>query len=144
MILPPAGYLADAAQICRDRRVLFIVDEVQSGFGRTGKLFAHQHENVQPDAMIVGKALSGGLYPVSAVLGSRDVLGVFNPGDHGSTFGGNPLACAIARAALDVIVKEKLVERSARMGRYFLECLQGVRAPSSARFAGAVCGSGSS
>ena len=128
-ILPPAGYLADAARICRDHRILFIVDEVQSGFGRTGKLFAHLHENVQPDVIIVGKALSGGLYPVSAVLGSRDVLGVFNPGDHGSTFGGNPLACAIARVALDVIVEEKLIERSALMGRHFLERLQAIRAP---------------
>ncbi len=120
IILPPAGFLEAAAGICRDRRVLLIADEIQSGLGRTGKLFAYQHEAVTPDAVIVGKALSGGFYPVSALLASREVLGVFDPGDHGSTFGGNPLACAIARASLRVIVEERLVERSAELGAYFL------------------------
>jgi ornithine--oxo-acid transaminase len=129
VIIPPAGYLAEAARICRERNVLFIVDEIQSGLGRTGKLFAYMHEDVRPDAIIVGKALAGGFYPVSGVLASRDVLGVFNPGDHGSTFGGNPLACAIARAALDVIVDERLPERAAELGGYFLQRLQAIKAP---------------
>jgi ornithine--oxo-acid transaminase len=104
--------------------VLLITDEIQSGLGRTGKLFAYEHENVRPDVVIVGKALSGGFYPVSAVLASKEVLGVFQPGDHGSTFGGNPLACAVARAALRVLVEEKLVERSAELGEYFLNKLK--------------------
>ncbi len=129
VIIPPAGYLAEAARICRRQNVLFIVDEIQSGLGRTGKLFAYMHEDVRPDAIIVGKALAGGFYPVSGVLASRDVLGVFNPGDHGSTFGGNPLACAIARAALDVIVDERLPERAAELGGYFLQRLQAIKAP---------------
>jgi len=120
VIVPPDGYLAAAARICREERVLFMADEIQSGLGRTGKLFACMHEDVHPDVLIIGKALSGGFYPVSAVLASREILGVFTPGDHGSTFGGNPLACAIACAALDVIVDEKLAERSARLGGYFL------------------------
>ncbi len=124
IIIPPDGYLTRAADICRAHRVLFIADEIQSGLGRAGRLFAHQHESVTPDAIIVGKALSGGLYPVSAVLASREVLGVFKPGDHGSTFGGNPLACAIARASLDVIVDEGLVKRSATLGAYFLDRLR--------------------
>jgi len=126
VVVPPAGYLADAARICRDRGVLFVADEIQSGLGRTGKLFACMHEDVTPDVLVLGKALSGGFYPVSAVLASREILGVFTPGDHGSTFGGNPLACAIARAALDVIVEEKLVDRSACLGSYFLSRLQSI------------------
>ena len=101
--------------------MLLIADEIQSGLGRTGKLFAYMHEGMQPDVLIVGKALSGGFYPVSAVLSSKEVLGVFKPGDHGSTFGGNPLGCAVARTALRVLVEEKLVERSAELGAYFLE-----------------------
>jgi ornithine--oxo-acid transaminase len=127
VIVPPGGYLAAAAQLCRKHHVLFMADEIQSGLGRTGTLFACMHEDVHPDVLIIGKALSGGFYPVSAVLASRDVLGVFGPGDHGSTFGGNPLACAVARAALDVIVEEKLVERSARLGAYLLSRLQSIR-----------------
>jgi ornithine--oxo-acid transaminase len=127
--IPPAGYLARAAAICRDRRVLFIVDEIQAGLGRAGRLFAHQHENVIPDAVVIGKALSGGFYPVSAVLARREVLAVFRPGDHGSTFGGNPLACAIARAALQVIEDERLAERSAELGTYLLARLRGLRSP---------------
>ena len=127
VIVPPDGYLAEAARVCREHRVLFMADEIQSGLGRTGKLFACMHEDVRPDVLIIGKALSGGFYPVSAVLASREVLGVFTPGDHGSTFGGNPLACAVARAALDVITEEKLVERSARLGAYLLSRLQSIR-----------------
>lgn len=129
IIIPPTGFLKAAAQICRDARVLLIADEIQSGLGRTGKLFAYQHEGITPDAVIIGKALSGGFYPISAVLASREVLGVFHPGDHGSTFGGNPLACAIARASLRVIVEERLVERSAELGEYFLSELKRRRLP---------------
>jgi ornithine--oxo-acid transaminase len=109
--------------------VLLIADEIQSGLGRAGKLFACEWENVRPDVAIIGKALSGGLYPVSAVLASREVLGVFKPGDHGSTFGGNPLACAVAREALRVIVDEKLCERSAELGEYFKGRLQRIESP---------------
>jgi len=129
IIIPPDGYLKRAEAICRKNRVLFIADEIQSGLGRAGALFAHQHEGVKPDAVIVGKALSGGLYPVSAVLATREVLGVFKPGDHGSTFGGNPLACAIARSALDVLVDEALVQRSAKLGAYFLNRLRTIDSP---------------
>jgi ornithine--oxo-acid transaminase len=127
IIVPPDGYLKAVAEICRENNVLLIVDEIQSGLGRTGKMFAHEHEGIKPDVVIVGKALSGGFYPVSAVLASREVLGVFQPGDHGSTFGGNPLACAVARAALRVIVEERLAERSAELGAYALERLKAMR-----------------
>jgi ornithine--oxo-acid transaminase len=129
IVIPPEGFLKEAADICKQNRVLFICDEIQSGLGRTGKLFAYMHEGVRPDAVIVGKALSGGFYPVSAVLASKEVLGVFGPGDHGSTFGGNPLACAVARAALRVLVDEKLFERSAELGAYFLAQLQTIQSP---------------
>jgi ornithine--oxo-acid transaminase len=129
ILVPPDGYLREVAAICRENNVLLMVDEIQSGLGRTGKLFAYMHEGVTPDVVIVGKALSGGFYPVSAVLSSREVLGVFGPGDHGSTFGGNPLACAIARAALRVIVDERLAERSAELGAYALRYLKGLRSP---------------
>jgi ornithine--oxo-acid transaminase len=129
IVIPPAGFLKEAAELCQQNRVLFIADEIQSGLGRTGKLFAYMHEGIRPDAVIVGKALSGGFYPVSAVLASKEVLGVFNPGDHGSTFGGNPLACAVARAALRVLVEEKLPECSAELGTYFLEKLRTLRSP---------------
>jgi len=129
IIIPPAGYLREAAELCRENRVLLMCDEIQSGLGRTGKLFACQHDGVKPDVLIVGKALSGGFYPVSAVLASKEVLEVFHPGDHGSTFGGNPLACAVARTALHVLVEEKMVENSALMGAYFLERLQNLRSP---------------
>jgi ornithine--oxo-acid transaminase len=124
IIIPPPGFLKEAAKICREQRVLLMVDEIQSGLGRTGKLFAYQHEGVKPDVIIVGKALSGGFYPVSAVLASKEILGVYKPGDHGSTFGGNPLGCAVARTALRVLVQEKLVERSAELGAYFLARLK--------------------
>jgi ornithine--oxo-acid transaminase len=127
IILPPDGFLREAAEICRENRVLLMADEIQSGLGRTGKLFAYMHEGIRPDVLIVGKALAGGFYPVSAVLASREILGVFQPGDHGSTFGGNPLACALARTALRILVEEKLVERSAELGEYFLARLKKVQ-----------------
>jgi ornithine--oxo-acid transaminase len=124
IIVPPDGYLREVAEICRENNVLLIVDEIQAGLGRTGKLFAYMHDEIVPDVVIVGKALSGGFYPVSAVLSSAAILGVYQPGDHGSTFGGNPLACAVARAALRVIVEEKLAERSAELGAYALDRLK--------------------
>jgi ornithine--oxo-acid transaminase len=127
--IPPPGYLKTTAETCRRSRVLLIADEIQAGLGRTGKLFAFEHEDIRPDAVIIGKALAGGFYPVSAVLASREVLGVFRPGDHGSTFGGNPLGCAVARAALRVLVEEKLIERSAELGAYFLDRLLAIRSP---------------
>jgi ornithine--oxo-acid transaminase len=117
---PPDGYLKKAAEICKQNNVLLITDEIQSGLGRAGTMFAAEHEGVRADMIIIGKALGGGFYPISAVLSSREILGVFRPGDHGSTFGGNPLACAVAREALRVIVEEKLVEKSAELGKYFL------------------------
>lgn len=127
IILPHDGYLRSCLEVCRDNDVLFVADEIQSGLGRTGKLFAFMHEDVRPDMVIIGKALSGGYYPVSAVLASREVLGVFRPGDHGSTFGGNPMACAIARAALRALVDERMIERSAQLGSYFLQKLKTLR-----------------
>lgn len=129
IIIPPQGYLKEAADICRLHNVLLMTDEIQSGLGRTGKLFAYMHEGITPDVLIVGKALAGGFYPVSAVLSSREILGLFQPGDHGSTFGGNPLGCAVARAALQVLVEEKLVQRSAELGEYFLGKLKTLRSP---------------
>ena len=129
IILPPQGFLREAAEICRAQRVLLMCDEIQSGLGRTGKLFAYMHDGITPDVLIVGKALAGGFYPVSAVLASREVLGVYQPGDHGSTFGGNPLGCAVARAALRVLIEEKMVESSADLGAYFLERLRALRSP---------------
>jgi len=122
--IPPDGYLTRAADICKQENVLFIADEIQSGLGRAGKLFAHHWEGVRADVVIVGKALAGGMYPVSAVLSDREVLGVFKPGDHGSTFGGNPLACAVAREAVRVLVDENLFERSLELGEYFKGRLQ--------------------
>jgi ornithine--oxo-acid transaminase len=124
IIIPPDGYLKRAEELCRRNNVLLVTDEIQSGLGRTGKLFAHQWEGVHPDAVIVGKALSGGFYPVSAVLASDELMGVFHPGDHGSTFGGNPLGCAVALAALQVIRDEKLAENSQELGTYFAEKLR--------------------
>ena len=129
IVIPPDGFLKQAAAICRKNNVLLVTDEIQSGLGRTGKLFAFMHEGVRPDVVIIGKALSGGFYPVSAVLASKDVLGVFHPGDHGSTFGGNPLGCAVARAALRVLVEEKLVQRSEELGGYFLNRLRALSSP---------------
>jgi ornithine--oxo-acid transaminase len=129
IVIPPKGFLKEAAEICRANRVLLMTDEIQSGLGRTGKLFAYMHEGITPDLLIVGKALAGGFYPVSAVLSSKEILGVYKPGDHGSTFGGNPLGCAVARTALRVLIEEKMVERSAELGAYFLQKLQTLRSP---------------
>ena len=129
ILIPPAGYLKKVAEICKQNRVLLMTDEIQSGLGRTGKLFAYMHEGITPDVLIVGKALAGGFYPVSAVLASREILGVYNPGDHGSTFGGNPLGCAVARTALRVLVEEDLVKKSAELGAYFLGLLQTLTSP---------------
>jgi ornithine--oxo-acid transaminase len=129
VIIPPAGYLRQMAEICRKNNVLLILDEIQTGLGRTGKLFAAQHEDVRPDVTIIGKALSGGFYPVSAVLADKAILGLFTPGEHGSTFGGNPLGAAVARAALRVIREEKLVERSHELGQYLLEQLAEIPSP---------------
>ena len=123
VVIPPEGYLKQVSEICRQNNVLFIADEIQSGLGRTGKLFACDHENVRPDLIILGKALSGGFYPVSAVLGDRKVLGLIRPGEHGSTFGGNPLGAAIARAAINVLIQENLIENAANLGEYFQERL---------------------
>jgi len=129
IVIPPAGFLKEAAEVCRENRVLLMADEIQSGLGRTGKLFAYMHEGIRPDVLIIGKALAGGFYPVSAVLASKEILGVYQPGDHGSTFGGNPLGCAIARTALRILVEEKLVERSAELGAYFLALLKTLHSP---------------
>jgi ornithine--oxo-acid transaminase len=130
IVMPPRGFLKRAEEICRASRVLLIVDEIQSGLGRTGRMFAHEWEGVKPDGMIVGKALSGGVYPVSAFLADDEVMGVFHPGDHGSTFGGNPLGCAVAREALKVIVEEKLVENSLQQGEHFMAELKKIDAKS--------------
>lgn len=130
VVIPPEGYLAEVARICKENNILLIVDEIQSGLGRAGKMFAFEYDNIKPDMVIIGKALSGGFYPVSAVLSTKEILGVFAPGDHGSTFGGNPLACATAIAALDVLVQENLVERSRELGSYFLGKLLEIRSPS--------------
>ena len=129
IIVPPAGYLAACARICRAHNVLLICDEVQTGLGRTGKLLACQHDGVQPDGVILGKALGGGLLPVSALAGREALMGVFNPGDHGSTFGGNPLAAAVGLAALDLLVEERLAERAAMLGDYFLNGLKSIHSP---------------
>jgi ornithine--oxo-acid transaminase len=124
VIIPPDGYLKQVSAICKKHNVLLIADEIQTGLCRTGKVFASQHEGVRPDMVILGKALSGGFYPISAVVADRPILGLFTPGEHGSTFGGNPLAAAIGRAAIAVLREEKLAERAADLGGYFLEQLQ--------------------
>ncbi len=124
ILIPPAGFLKKAKEICKERNVLFIADEIQTGLGRVGKLFACEYEAVRPDVMIIGKSLGGGCYPVSAVLADKDILGVFRPGEHGSTFGGNPLGCAVARESLKVIQEEKLTDRAAALGDFFMEKLK--------------------
>jgi ornithine--oxo-acid transaminase len=129
IIVPPKGYLAECARICRKHNVLLICDEVQTGLGRTGKLLACEHDSVQPDGLILGKALGGGLLPISMFLARDEVMGVFAPGDHGSTFGGNPLAAAVAREALAVLTEERLSERSAELGSYFLNKLRTLDSP---------------
>jgi ornithine--oxo-acid transaminase len=125
--IPPQGYIKKAYDLCKKHTVLFIADEIQTGFGRTGRLLCCDHDGVKPDMLIVGKALGGGIYPVSATLSSKEVMDVFKPGDHGSTFGGNPLASAVAIASLDVIVEEKLAERSAELGTLFTERLRSIK-----------------
>lgn len=129
IIIPKEGFLQAARQLCTEHNVLLMADEIQTGFGRTGKVFASDWENVVPDVYILGKALGGGVFPISAVAANSEILGVFEPGSHGSTFGGNPLGCAVAVAALDVIEEEKLVERSLELGTYFLEKLKTIKNP---------------
>ncbi len=129
IILPPEGFLKAASDLCKETQVLFIADEIQVGLARTGKMFACDWEEVTPDMLILGKALGGGVFPISCVVANSDVLGVFNPGSHGSTFGGNPLACAVSLAALDVIEEEKLADRSLELGQYFFEQLQSIDNP---------------
>jgi len=129
IVVPPAGYLKKCAELCKQHNVLLIADEIQTGLGRTGKLLACEHEGVKPDGLILGKALGGGLLPVSAFLTRRDVMAVFTPGDHGSTFGGNPLAAAVGLEALDVLVEEKLAERSAELGAHLLDKLAALKSP---------------
>lgn len=128
VIIPPAGYFTEVRELCTANNVILVLDEIQTGLGRTGKLLAEQHEGIEADVTLLGKALSGGFYPVSAVLSNNDVLGTLRPGQHGSTFGGNPLACAVARAALRVLVEEGMVENAARQGARFLEGLKDIRA----------------
>ncbi len=129
IIVPPPGYLAECARICREHNVLLICDEVQTGLGRTGRLLACEHEGVKPDGVILGKALGGGLLPVSMFLARKDVMGVFNPGDHGSTFGGNFLAAAVGLEALNVLIEEDLIGRAATLGDYFMERLRTLQSP---------------
>lgn len=126
ILMPPAGFLSEARRICSENRVLLMADEIQTGLGRTGKMFACEHENVKPDILIIGKALGGGLYPVSAILANQEVMDLFHPGDHGSTFGGNPLACACGKAALNVLLDEKLPEQAAELGEYFISRLRSI------------------
>jgi ornithine--oxo-acid transaminase len=129
VIVPPIGFLHEVSEICKNNNVLLIADEIQTGLGRTGKLFACQHEDVRPDIVILGKALSGGFYPVSSIVADKSILGLFGPGEHGSTFGGNPLAAAVARAAIKVLVEEKMIENSAILGNYFIEQLSEITSP---------------
>jgi ornithine--oxo-acid transaminase len=127
VIIPPEGYLKAVREVCRRHNVMLILDEIQTGLGRTGKLLAEEHEGVEADLTLVGKALSGGYYPISAVLSNSEVLSVLRPGQHGSTFGGNPLACAVAREAMKVLVEEGMIENSAAQGAYFLDGLRSIR-----------------
>ncbi|MCU0585944.1 MAG: ornithine--oxo-acid transaminase [Desulfobacterales bacterium] len=129
VIIPPRGYLQEVRRICTAHNVVLILDEIQTGLGRTGRLLAEEHEGIEADITLVGKALSGGFYPVSAVLSTSEVLGVLRPGEHGSTFGGNPLACAVARTALRVLVEEGMIENSEKMGEFFLAGLRAIRSP---------------
>lgn len=129
VLIPPDGYLKQLRELCDKNKVLLIFDEIQTGLGRTGKLFAAEHEDVRPDISIIGKALSGGFYPVSAILADKDLMGLFQPGEHGSTFGGNPLGAAVARAALKVLVDENLFENAATLGEYFMEQLAEIPSP---------------
>ncbi|MRX73512.1 ornithine--oxo-acid transaminase [Bacillus lacus] len=127
--IPDEGFLTEAFKICKEQNVLFVADEIQAGLGRSGKLFACDWEEIIPDMYILGKALGGGVFPISCVAANRDILGVFNPGSHGSTFGGNPLACAVSIAALDVLIDDKLSDRSLDLGNYFMEKLREIKNP---------------
>ncbi|WP_163529746.1 ornithine--oxo-acid transaminase [Halobacillus ihumii] len=129
IVMPPEGFLKEAYEVCEKENVLYIADEIQAGLGRSGKMFACDWEGVTPDMMILGKALGGGVFPISCVVANKDVLGVFNPGSHGSTFGGNPLACAVSVASLDVIEEENLVDRSLELGRYMMDELKKIDNP---------------
>ena len=129
VIIPPAGYLRAAREICNRNKIVLILDEIQTGLGRTGKLLAEEHEGIEADLTLIGKALSGGFYPVSAVLSNTEVMSVLRPGEHGSTFGGNPLACAVSRAAIRVLIEEGMIDNAARMGEYFLAGLKELRNP---------------
>ncbi|TQR09861.1 ornithine--oxo-acid transaminase [Psychrobacillus soli] len=130
ILIPPAGFMKAAYELCQENNVLFIADEIQAGLARTGKMFACEWEDVNPDMYILGKALGGGVFPISCVVADRSVLGVFNPGSHGSTFGGNPLACAVSVASLNVLTDEKLAERSLELGEYFMNALNEIQHPS--------------
>ena len=127
VVVPNKDFMIEAASICRDQKVLFIADEIQTGLGRTGKMFCMEHYDIQPDGYILGKALGGGVYPISAFVSNKEVLGVFKPGSHGSTFGGNPLACAVAMEAIDVLVEEHLIERSAELGAHLKSGLSSIQ-----------------
>ncbi|WP_042470364.1 ornithine--oxo-acid transaminase [Bacillus ndiopicus] len=129
ILIPPAGFIKAAKQLCEENNVLFIADEIQTGLARTGKMFAYEWEDITPDVLILGKALGGGVFPISCVVANRDILGVFNPGSHGSTFGGNPLACAVSVASLEVLEEEDLAARSQGLGDYFQEALRQIEHP---------------
>jgi ornithine--oxo-acid transaminase len=129
IVIPPEGFMNSAFELCKENNVLFIADEIQAGLARTGKMFACEWEGIEPDMYILGKALGGGVFPISCVVANKDILGVFNPGSHGSTFGGNPMACAVSIAALDVIVDEKLAEKSLELGEYFISKLKEIKNP---------------
>jgi ornithine--oxo-acid transaminase len=130
VIVPPSGYLKKVKSICKQNDVVLILDEIQTGLGRTGKLLAEEHDDIEADVTLIGKALSGGFYPISAMLSNTEVLGVFMPGEHGSTFGGNPLACAVARTAIKVLIEEKMIENASKLGDYFLTQLRAIKSPS--------------
>lgn len=130
IIIPSAGFMKAALELCRENNVLFIADEIQAGLCRTGKMFACEWEEVDPDMYILGKALGGGVFPISCIVANKEILSVFNPGSHGSTFGGNPMACAVSLAALDVLVDEKLADRSLELGNYFMDALKEIKHPS--------------
>lgn len=127
IIIPPAGFMKAALELCRENNVLFIADEIQAGLCRTGKMFASEWEEIDPDMYILGKALGGGVFPISCIVANKEILSVFNPGSHGSTFGGNPMACAVSIAALDVLIDEKLAARSLELGNYFMDALKEIK-----------------
>jgi ornithine--oxo-acid transaminase len=129
IVIPPEGFIKEALEVCKQNNVLFIADEIQAGLARTGKMFACEWEGIEPDMYILGKALGGGVFPISCVVANKDILGVFNPGSHGSTFGGNPMACAVSIAALDVLVDENLADRSLELGNYFINKLKEIKNP---------------